>query len=96
MINRGVGRQPLFQDEDDYLAFEDHEHRKLLSAWPVRRSRHWLAYVNQAETEDELNALRRCSRRGTPYGDPQWVKKTCKKLGLESTLRSPGRPPKLN
>jgi hypothetical protein len=30
--------------------------------------------------------------RGSPFGGADWVAQTAKKLGLESTLRSPGRP----
>jgi putative transposase len=68
------------------------EYLSMLSPWPLSRPRKWTEYVNQAETEAELAALRRSCRRGTPYGSPDWVARTCKKLGLESTLRRPGRP----
>lgn len=71
------------------------EHRAMLSDWPLPRPRKWLQYVNEAETEAELSALRRSCLRGTPYGSSDWVKHTAKKLGLESTLRPPGRPKKL-
>jgi hypothetical protein len=32
----------------------------------------WLKYVNGAETESELAALRRSVVRGAPYGDAMW------------------------
>ncbi len=32
--------------------------------------------------------------RGTPYGAPAWRLATADALGLESTLRPRGRPPK--
>src|SRR5260370_28287992 len=32
----------------------------------------WLQYVNKAETESELAALRRSVVRGAPYGDEIW------------------------
>jgi hypothetical protein len=32
--------------------------------------------------------------RGAPYGDALWQQQTAKALGLESALRSPGRPGK--
>jgi putative transposase len=70
------------------------EHREMLSDWPLPRRQRWKQYVNEAETEAELEAIRRSCRRGTPYGSQDWVKKTAKKLGLESTTRSPGRPKK--
>ncbi len=68
------------------------EHRALLSDWPLRRSGSWVEFVNRAETESELAALRKSTVRGTPFGDPQWVDRTCKRLNLECTLRPRGRP----
>ena len=65
-----------------------------LSEWPVTRPVDWLEIVNRPETEDELRALRRCINRGRPLGDPGWVATTAKRMGLESTLRSRGRPRK--
>jgi putative transposase len=70
------------------------EHRAMLSAWPLPRPRKWLQYVNEPETEAELSALRRSCLRGTPYGSLEWVEKTVNKLGLEATMRTPGRPKK--
>ena len=70
------------------------EHRAMLSDWPMPRSRRWVQYVNEPATDAEREAIRRSCRRGSPYGSADWTKKTAKKLGLESTLRSPGRPKK--
>jgi putative transposase len=50
--------------------------------------------VNQALGVTELEALRRCVDRGTPYGSPAWVEKTAQRLGLQSTLHPRGRPAK--
>ena len=74
--------------------FGTQEYRAMLSDWPVPRPRKWLQYVNQPETDSELQVLRQSCARGTPYGSPDWVRKTVRKLGLESTLRRPGRPKK--
>jgi hypothetical protein len=65
--------------------------RQYLAGWPLFSPRQWLQYVNALETEAELNALRRSTVRGTPYGRPNWVARTAKQLRLESTLRKPGR-----
>jgi putative transposase len=59
---------------------------------PVRRGRDWVDYVAQPQTDAELVALRRSVERGVPYGGERWQKKTITALGLESTLRSRGRP----
>lgn len=70
------------------------EHQQMLADWPQPRPRKWLEYVNQVETDAELASLRRSCIRGTPYGSVDWVQKCAKRLGLESTLRSRGRPRK--
>jgi len=70
------------------------EQRGWLSAWPVPRPRHWRDQVNAAQTDAELDALRRSAQRGAPYGSETWTGITAKQLGLQSTLRSPGRPRK--
>jgi hypothetical protein len=66
----------------------------LLRDWPVRRPRRWLAGVNEPPRGAEREALRRCVRRGQPYGDEGWVVQTAAQLGLDTTLRPRGRPPK--
>ena len=62
--------------------------------WPLAVPDGWLPYVNRAESESELAALRRSVSRGAPYGDEVWQESTAKGLGLESALRSAGRPRK--
>ena len=63
-----------------------------LAKWPLAPGERWLDYVNQVETEAELKALRRSAWCGAPFGGTIWQQATAKQLGLESTLRSPGRP----
>ena len=65
-----------------------------LAVGPVPRPGDWLAWVNQALTPGELEALRRCVNRGTPYGNGGWVEATAQRLQLQSTLRPRGRPRK--
>ena len=66
----------------------------LLDDGPVDRPRGWKRTVNQPQNEQELVRVRDCVLRGRPYGDKAWVRRTAAKLGLESTLRSVGRPKK--
>jgi putative transposase len=54
----------------------------------------WPEFVNRAETEAELEALRRSVKRGCPYGTAPWVDQTATRLGLKATLRPQGRPKK--
>jgi len=62
--------------------------------WPVERPSDWLAYANQPANAAEVDALRRCARRGRPYGLETWVETVAEQLGLSCTLRPRGRPPK--
>ena len=63
-----------------------------LSDWPVERPRHWLTFVNHAQSLSELDALRLSVQRGRPFGDDAWVKRMATRFGMESTLRPRGRP----
>jgi len=68
--------------------------KQLLSKWPMRRPPGWLDFVNEPQTDAELEALRRSVNRGTPFGDNKWVKSSAARLGLKFTLRPRGRPRK--
>ena len=72
----------------------DSQERKMLSTWPLPRPRKWVSTVQQAQTQSELDAIRRSVNKGLPFGRDEWVKKTAKRLGLESTMRPRGRPKK--
>jgi len=65
-----------------------------LSAGPLPLPRGWTAHVNAVETEAELAAVRRCVSRGAPMGTAEWQAQTAALLGLQSSLRGPGRPRK--
>ena len=68
--------------------------KALLAPWPLPRKPGWVDHVNSPLTEAELHALRRCVKRGTPFGDESWTDQAVRRLGLESTLRPQGRPKK--
>jgi putative transposase len=61
---------------------------------PQVRDRFWLARVNKPLSDGDLHRLRLSAERGRPFGDEAWVRETARRLGLESTLRSRGRPRK--
>jgi len=65
-----------------------------LSDWPVERPRQWRRLVNEPQSSEELQALRRCVNRGRPYGRSAWVTRMAERLDLQTTLRPRGRPPK--
>lgn len=60
---------------------------------PIRLPADWAARVNTPESVTELDEIRRCVRRDTPYGEQQWTLTTARALGLEYSLRPRGRPP---
>ena len=68
------------------------DQRRWLGEWPLSRPRRWVELVNEPQTDAELEALRRSVTRGQPFGSPAWIEQTAKQLGLDSTLRSRGRP----
>ena len=70
-------------------------HEMPLTDWPVQRPRNWNKLIATPQTEPELEALRRAIKRGQPFGNDAWVKRTAGRLELESTLRPRGRPKKV-
>jgi len=68
--------------------------RPYLHRWPLPYPEDWLVRVNRAETEAELEAVRRSVERNQPFGSETWQKRTAKGLGLEYTFRKPGRTKK--
>ena len=70
------------------------ESRVQLADGLLRRPADWLQRVNRSLSEDELERLRTSVNRGRPYGAERWTEAAAARLGLESSLRSPGRPRK--
>jgi putative transposase len=63
-----------------------------LDPGPVPRGAEWLAWVNAPLPEPELGRLRASVARGAPFGTTAWSRQAADRLGLESSLRQPGRP----
>jgi len=68
--------------------------KKLLSEWPVPKSKDYLKYLNEPQSESEEKAIKNSILRGGPYGGDGWVNKIIKKFKLETTIRQRGRPKK--
>lgn len=66
--------------------------RSLLSVSPVVKPPNWKEIVDTPQSSTELEALRRCGYKNTPFGSATWVEATVASLGLESSVRGPGRP----
>jgi putative transposase len=63
-----------------------------LDTGPVPRGNDWLEWVNAPMLDAECERIRHCIRRGAPLGDESWTERSAATLGLESSLRSRGRP----
>ena len=71
---------------------ENADRRPELSTAPVPLPRDGTEWVNAPQTGQEEGAIRRCSRRGQPFGGELWIEALVKQHGLESTRRRSGRP----
>lgn len=65
-----------------------------LREWPMERPADWLDWVNEGETHEQLNAVRRSVIKGQPYGSESWVERMVTQWNLGATLRDRGRPKK--
>ena len=74
----------------------NHELSPLLADWPVDRPRNWVSWVNETQTAKasatEREMMQLHIARSRPLGDDAWVRRTCDRLGCQSTLRPRGRP----
>ena len=68
--------------------------RVALESLATGRSRNWVAWVNRGLNDEQMEGIRTCVQRERPLGPEAWVRRTAKRLGLEFTLRGPGRPRK--
>ena len=63
-----------------------------LCSQPVSGPVNWIDWINQPQTESELEQLRHSVNRGTPYGSAEWIQRIATQLGLEASLHPRGRP----
>ena len=68
--------------------------KKILSSWPIPEPRDYLSFINEPQTHEEEESIEKSIQRDRPFGKDIWVDRIVKKLGLESTMRSRGRPKK--
>lgn len=72
----------------------DETMRKLLDEWPVQPPHDWLALLNEPQGELDEQRISESIKRNRPLGEADWVERMVKRLGLEHTVRRPGRPAK--
>lgn len=61
---------------------------------PVPLPADWATYVNEAQTPAELESLRSCAQRETPFGSTDWTRQTARDLSLDDGNKPRGRPRK--
>ena len=66
----------------------------LLDDGPVVLPQRWRQEVQSRQPKAEVEAVERSLVRSAPFGAAVWQERTAKRLGLQSTLRPRGRPPK--
>jgi putative transposase len=101
IVNRYVERNPLRANlvtrAEDWRWSSlwrrvNHQADGLLCAWPIDIPGDWTDFINEPQSEAELAALRQSVHRSSPFGNESWQSRIAKTLGIESTLRPPGRP----
>jgi putative transposase len=65
-----------------------------LSPWPVAMPGDWLNWVNEPQTDAEVQQVRSRIRTGRPLGSPEWERRAAERLGIDLTPKPRGRPPK--
>jgi putative transposase len=70
----------------------DHGLRPLLVRGPIDLPADWPRRVHEPQTIAEQAAMQQHLHRNRPLGDPAWTAAIARKLGLQSSLRPPGRP----
>lgn len=66
--------------------------KKILSPWPISEPKNYLSFLNETQTISEEEHIKKSIQRDRPFGEDNWTNKIVKQLGLESTIRSRGRP----
>jgi putative transposase len=76
-VERNALRAALVERAEDWPWSSLAQHRRgavaaLLAAWPVPRPAGWAAYVNEPQTDIELQTIRRAIAHDDPFGDESW------------------------
>jgi len=70
------------------------ELKKLLSPWPIHPNKDYSKLINKTQDKEEEKEIVKSIIKSRPLGKEPWVKTIAKRLGLESSLKNPGRPKK--
>jgi len=70
------------------------EQLKVLSEWPIAMSEDYLKYLNEVQTNEELDTIRKSIAKNIPFGKDSWIEKIVELYKLTQTQRKAGRPKK--
>jgi putative transposase len=68
------------------------QQQTLIDNAPVPIPKDYERWIDVADRETDLGALREAVQKGKPFGNDSWVDRMVNKHSLGSTLRNPGRP----
>ena len=96
-VERNALRAGLVQRAEDWRWSSAHQMAQgnpdgIVAEWPIARPNSWLSWVNEPQTQAELDRLRISVQRGSPFGAEGWVHEAAERFGVLSTLRARGRP----
>jgi putative transposase len=98
-VERNAARAKLVVKPEDWRwgsawlrTFGNDKQKKLLTELPFDVHDTYLSWLNTIDTEKELEQMRNSVNRGVPFGRERWVDAMVQKYGLESTIRTKGRP----
>jgi len=96
-VERNALRARLVERAEDWkwgsLGWRTMRHPPVaLSASPLPLPSYWRHLVNEPQTSAELAEIRTCINRQRPFGEPDWVTRQARALGIESSLIPVGRP----
>jgi putative transposase len=97
-VERNPLRAALVRRAEDWLwcslRWRSTAQASLLAPCPVELPHDWSSYVNQPQTDAEIEAMRTCVYRQRPYGDRAWIATQARDRGLASSIAPIGRPKK--
>jgi putative transposase len=69
-----------------------HDLSGILSDGPIDLPADWPRWVHEPQSKEQETSMSEHITRGRPLGAAQWTSETAQRLGLEHSLRPPGRP----
>ena len=96
-VERNDLRAGLVQRAEDWRWSSAHQMAQLnsdgiIAEWSIVRPNSWLSWVNEPQTQAELDRLQASVQRGSPFGAEGWVREAAERFEVFSTLRARGRP----